>query len=76
MKCGRCQKSNVYCYCSLFVYGKCVQCLLFNKNVIVDLVLIMEWIFSCLVFILGGNANYDGKMVGANASKNGNSKMQ
>jgi hypothetical protein len=36
----------------------------------------MEWIFSCLVFILGGNANYDGKMVGANASKNGNSKMQ
>ncbi len=29
----------------------------------------MEWIFSCLVFILRGNANYDGKMVGASASK-------
>ncbi len=53
----------------MFVYGKCVQCFLFNKNVVVDLVLIMEWIFSCLVFILGGNANYDGKMVGASASK-------
>jgi hypothetical protein len=29
----------------------------------------MEWIFSYLAFILGGNANYDGKMVGVNASK-------
>jgi hypothetical protein len=29
----------------------------------------MEWTFSCLVFILGGNANHDGKMVGAGASK-------
>jgi hypothetical protein len=36
----------------------------------------MEWIFSRLVFILGGNANYDGQMVSASASKIGKSKMQ
>jgi hypothetical protein len=29
----------------------------------------MEWTFSCLVFIIGGNADHDGKMVGASASK-------
>jgi len=29
----------------------------------------MEWIFSRLVFILGGNVDRDGRMVGANASK-------
>jgi hypothetical protein len=43
--------------------------LLFNKNIIVELVLAMEWIFSRLVFILGGNADHDGRMVGAGASK-------
>jgi hypothetical protein len=41
--------------------------LLFNKNVIVELVLAMEWIFSRLVFILGGNVDHDGRMVGAGA---------
>jgi hypothetical protein len=36
----------------------------------------MEWIFSRLVFFFGVNANYDGQMVGASASKIGKSKMQ
>jgi hypothetical protein len=43
--------------------------LLFNKNVVVEPVLIMEWILNRLVFILRGNANNNGKMVGASASK-------
>ncbi len=43
--------------------------MLFNKNGIVELVLMMEWIFSCLVFILGGNVDHNGKMVSASASK-------
>jgi hypothetical protein len=29
----------------------------------------MEWILSLLVFILGGNVDHDGRMVGASASK-------
>jgi len=29
----------------------------------------MEWVFSHLVFILGGNVDHDGRMVGASASK-------
>ncbi len=29
----------------------------------------MEWTFSCLVFIVGGNADHDGKTVGTSASK-------
>jgi hypothetical protein len=29
----------------------------------------MEWTFSRLVFIIEGNANHDGKIVGAGASK-------
>ncbi len=43
--------------------------MLFNKNGIVELVLMMEWILSLLVFILGGNVDHDGRMVGASASK-------
>jgi hypothetical protein len=43
--------------------------LLFNKNGVAKLVLTMEWTFSRLVFILGGNADHDGKMVGVGASK-------
>jgi hypothetical protein len=43
--------------------------LLFNKNGVVELVLAMEWTFSRLVFILGGNVDHDGKIVGASASK-------
>jgi hypothetical protein len=43
--------------------------LLFNKNGIAELVLMMEWIFSRLVFLLGGNVDHDGRMVGASASK-------
>jgi hypothetical protein len=29
----------------------------------------MEWTFNCLVFILGGNVDHDGKMVGVGTSK-------
>ncbi len=43
--------------------------MLFNKNGVAELVLAMEWTFSHLVFILGGNADHDGKMVGVGASK-------
>jgi hypothetical protein len=42
--------------------------LLLNKNGITELVLAMQWTFSCLVFILGGNADHNGKMVGVGAS--------
>jgi hypothetical protein len=49
--------------------SKCVYRLLFNKIVIVELVLAMEWTFSHLVFVLGGNADHDERMVGVGASK-------
>ncbi len=42
--------------------------MLFDKNGVAELVLAMEWTFNHL-FILGGNADHDGKMVGAGASK-------
>jgi len=43
--------------------------LLFNKNNVAKLVLTMGQIFNRLVFILGGNEDHDGIMVGAGASK-------
>jgi hypothetical protein len=43
--------------------------LLFNKIIVVEVVLAMEWTFSCLVFIFGGNADHNGRMVGVGASK-------
>jgi hypothetical protein len=49
--------------------SKCVECFVFNKNDVAELVLAMEWIFSLLVFILGGNADHNGRMVGVGASK-------
>ncbi len=63
MKCCGCQEFNVYCYFLHFgvgclVAGKCVYRLLFNKIVVVELILAMEWTFSCLLFILGGNADH------------------
>jgi hypothetical protein len=43
--------------------------LLFNKNSVAELVLTMEQIFNHLVFILGGNEDHNGRMVGARDSK-------
>ncbi len=43
--------------------------LLFNKNNVAKLVLTMGQIFNHLVFILGGNEDHDGIMVGAGAQK-------
>jgi hypothetical protein len=43
--------------------------LLFNKSGVAELVLVMERIFNRLVFILGGNEDHNGRMVGASASK-------